>query len=163
MTVVLLILAVPVLLFVWTCIHELAHLVAAKLIVGADLIEFRPWPHTGDKGFRWGSVSWFWYREPTAKESAFVSLAPRIPNLVAALLLPVSLLLPYPWSWIVGGFLGAGLVDFLNGSVGKSEHSDLRKASVRLQVSPWLLRVIGLVAILVSLLASGGVIYASHS
>ena len=143
--------------FLWTSIHELSHLAAAKLLVGADLEEMKLYPHVDPvAGFRWGSVQWRWKgRPPTDKAWAGIMFAPRLPNLAAALGFPFVGLLPVTGTLFVAlcVFVGAGLVDLGNGSMGMGKYSDLRRGAGYLKKSPWLFRIAGFSAIAVSVLA----------
>jgi hypothetical protein len=148
-----LLLVVPA-FFAWTAIHELAHLAAAKWLVGAELVQMKLYPHVDPKaGFRWGSVQWKWHdRPPTDLEYAAIVFAPRAPDLVAVIAFPLVGLLPITGAvfLIVSVLLGAGLVDLGNGSMGINEHSDLRRGAVYLKKPPWLFRVTGFAVLLAS-------------
>jgi hypothetical protein len=151
--IVTLALVVPVFVL-WTAIHELSHLAAARLTVDAELVWMRLYPHVDTvAGFRWGAVK-YRYRErgPTDREQALISFAPRLPDLVAALAFPALGALPLTGTAfaVASLVLGAGLVDLGNGSLGLGEHSDLRRGAAALGRSPWLFRVAGALVLALS-------------
>lgn len=129
--------------FLWATIHELSHLVAAKLAADATLIEIKVWPHFHNDNFYWASIRYERHREASRAGDAFIHLAPRIPDLIGALALPLACLLPSPWFWFYTVVVGAALFDLGNGSIGYCEHADLRRAARAMQISPWWIRVVG--------------------
>jgi hypothetical protein len=118
-------------------------------LVGAHWVVVRPYPHMMEgtapwwQRIRFGGVRYLPKRRPTPREDAAISLAPRIPNLIAVVLTPLSALLPGNWAilWLL--VWGSGLIDLAYGSIGFSPFSDLRKAAENLEISPWLLRGLG--------------------
>lgn len=135
--------------FLWSYIHELSHVIAAKKTVGLEWYKMKLYPHRGKGGdWNWASVTYMPKREPTPKEQAIISLAPRVPGLIAVLLCPFFLLLPYGWLagiWVL--LWGGGVVDLLNGSFANSEQSDIRKAARELKMKVWKLRLLALTAL----------------
>lgn len=138
--------------FAWTTIHEVSHLLAAKKLVGVVKYKIKPYPHIHPQaGFRWAGVEYWPEREVTSTESGLISLAPRLPNLLAAALCPLapfvgSLFGLFPAvAWLL--FWGAGVVDLLNGSIGYSKHSDLQNAAETLNINPWVLRCFSVISI----------------
>lgn len=135
--------------FLWSAIHELSHLVVAKL--QRDYVvrpSFKLYPHIDEvsQEFRWASISWEYPRDPklSGKEFAAIMLAPRVLGLIAAIALPFACLLPELWmisSWLT--IWGCGLIDLAYGSIGFSANSDLRVAALNLNISPWILRIAG--------------------
>jgi hypothetical protein len=143
--------------FLWTLLHEGAHVLAAVLLAGARVQHFRPWPHiTADRRFVFGSMSWVSLYELSAPSGrswrlALISLAPRIPNAVAALVLPFGPLFD-GWTEVVWAMVwGAGLVDLGVGSLGVSPWSDLRRGARALGRPAWVFRVLGWTLLVVSL------------
>lgn len=134
--------------FAWAYIHEKAHIVAANETVGVVSSQMKLYPHFYKGDFRWASVMYYMKRMPTDKEQAIISLAPRIPDLVALFLLPFGFLLSgldvLQVMWFI--FFGGGAVDLLWGSIGYSKYSDLMKAADALKISPWRLRIPGIFA-----------------
>ena len=115
----------------WTAIHELSHLAAAKLTVGVKDFFIDVFPHKKQGSFYWSRLVYIPDREPSKKESIFIHLAPRIPDLVAIVLLPLVPL------WFAGSplvvaslsvFLLGGVIDGLVGSIGHGDHTDLKSA-----------------------------------
>lgn len=104
--------------------------------------------------------NWYWARmrwtyqlpEYTPKERFWVKIAPRVPNLIAAICFALLSLMPMPFAIFWGIFWGAGLVDFAVGSIGSSSSSDLQGASRALDISPWILRMTGFSIIVLSAL-----------
>lgn len=130
--------------FAWTAIHEFSHLFMAKKLVGVNKWKMKLYPHRAEDGsLRWGAV-WYWMdRQPTDKEQAAISLAPRAPDLLAAGLFAAGGLLSGPLAILWFVFWGAGVVDLVNGSIGKSELSDLKRAAKALKKNPWWIRLAG--------------------
>lgn len=150
----LLILEIPLVWFLWTAAHEFSHYLVAKIFVNLYDVKWWLYPHKDEAGnFYFAKVQWNWDTEPDSPvKNAAIFLAPRIMNIISAVALPFASLLPLSWmiAWII--FWGAGIVDFIIGSLGMSELSDLRKASVYLNLDPNILRVFGFVTIGISLL-----------
>lgn len=139
--------------FLWSYIHEMSHITAAKKTVGLRWYSLKIYPHIGFGRFNWASCIYWCKREPTPKEQAIISLAPRISGAIALLLLPASGLL-YDGSIASGAlsiFLASGAIDVTIGSIGYGENSDLMQAASAMRVSPWKMRLVGLVAVIVSL------------
>lgn len=130
--------------FTWAYIHEKSHILMAKYLVGLEWYKIKVYPHI-DKvaGFRWAACRYLPKRNPTPTEDALISLAPRLPGIVACALAPLfvffaSFGITPALIWLI--FWGSGVVDLINGSMGISQCSDLKKAVANLKISPWLLR-----------------------
>lgn len=145
--------------FLWATIHELSHLLMAKVLVGATLVDLKVWPHTYNGTFYWASIRYDRKREPTRLEDALIHLAPRIPGAAAAVAFPFTALLPSSWCWFVGVVVGASLFDIGNGSVAWSDGSDGKRAAEALRISAWWIRVVGWVAVITSALAWAAVMF----
>lgn len=148
--------------FLWTVIHELSHYFMAKVLIGAKLTSFKPWPHMEEPmGFTWGSVRMVWKNGPTSQQDAMIWLAPRIPDFIAAVALPFMTLLPlhYPF-WVASMVCACGLVDFGNGSIGWGLWSDSKRAAISLDISVWWFRLFGFLCVSISVLA--WVIFSIH-
>jgi hypothetical protein len=122
-----------------------------KYLVGLQWAEIKVYPHV-DKvaGFRWAACRYLPERNPTETENALISLAPRLAGIVACAMAPLAVFLslwslPVTLIWLI--FWGAGIVDLINGSMGISQYSDLKKAAVGFKISPWLLRPLMLMAL----------------
>jgi hypothetical protein len=135
----------------WTVIHEVSHIAAASMVGKISEPKIIPYPHftkrDGKKNFYFARATWRWEDGyPSDKKRAFVSLAPRIPNLLACILLIGDMV--FLSSNLLLIFCIGGLVDLAIGSIGYREKSDLRRAATRLNVSPWIFRVVGWVIVL---------------
>lgn len=111
--------------FLWAHIHEFAHLLTAKKLVGVKSYTMRIYPHKHPTlGFVFASVSYEYARETmTEDERAWISFSPRIPNMVALILFPLTYDLDPLWVIMVGG----GLVDTIRGSFIFSPTSDIKR------------------------------------
>jgi len=137
--------------FAWAYIHEMAHIIAAKKTIGLEKYELKIFPHTDPvAGFRWAACKYWYKEEPTDKQRAIISLAPRIPDYVAFVAFAFAGLMSGWLALVWAIFWGAGLVDLINGSIGYSPYSDLRKAADSLKCSPWYLRIVGFASVLIS-------------
>lgn len=135
----------------WILIHEFSHLFMAKKFLHVKEWTIIPYPHIDKGTFFFARMIWVHTKKNISqKKRAAISLAPRIPNLFAALLLNLAWFLPkqIQWFWII--FCIGGLIDLAYGSIGKSERSDLKKASKALQINPWILRISGFLVTLSS-------------
>lgn len=138
--------------FIWTLIHELAHYFMAKYLVNAKLVYIKTWPHIDPvAGFRWGSVRYS-SRLPTELEQTWIYIAPRIPDLLALIMLSFVICLDSHLfiAWSI--FWGGGVVDLINGSMGISEYSDLKRAFKDTTVR-WVARISGLTSSLIVIVA----------
>lgn len=131
--------------FLWATLHELAHGYVFKSYYPDIKVTYTLYPHKHNDRWFWARVSWA--ASPlTPAQLAWVSIAPRLPDIIgaAATVLVVWLLGPMTW-WvaIAGVLLGGSLVDLGVGSVGKHEESDLMRAARGWGWSPWLLRISG--------------------
>lgn len=143
--------------FLWTALHELSHVVAARAFRKLTKVRFFLWPHMHEGDFYFARVQFWWEEGGPLKPSEEVTmkLAPRLLNIVAAIAFPFVALFSWPWNfaWAIGW--GAGLIDFFVGSLGISPFSDLRMSAERLRIDPNVIRIIGLTIILVSVILGG--------
>jgi hypothetical protein len=111
--------------FLWAYIHECAHLLTAKKLVGVKSYTMRIYPHNHPRlGFVFASVSYEYERETiTLDQRAWISFAPRIPDAIALIVLPFTADLDLFWIILVGG----GLVDTIRGSFIFSPTSDIKR------------------------------------
>ena len=111
--------------FLWAYIHEYAHLLTAKKLVGVKSYTMRIYPHKHSRlGFVFASVSYEYARETmTENERAWISFAPRIPDALALIVFPLTHDLDIFWIILVGG----GLVDTIRGSFIFSPTSDIKR------------------------------------
>lgn len=130
----------------WVLIHEMSHFLFAKWFTNAKLLELNVIPRIVDKTIFWASVRWLPERSPPTKNhAALIFLAPRIPNVISLVLTCLLPLLPIDnhLFLLLTVLLGGALVDLINGSLGVSQYSDLKRASSILSISPWVLRIAG--------------------
>jgi hypothetical protein len=133
--------------FVWSAVHELSHYVAARCLRRLSSASFKLYPHMQDGHFVFASVSWTYdsYDQTLSPaEDALVSIAPRVPDLLAVVLAPMACLMPEPWiaaAWAV--VVGAGLVDLAFGSIGTTSASDLQRFVRGGGHDVWVVRIVG--------------------
>jgi len=125
----------------------------AKTLLDVTEWKIKLYPHTYEYDGKKYSVSalamWRYNGELTPAKNAAISLAPRIPEIIAAMLLQVYWFIPYGWwSWILIAFGIGGLIDLAIGSTSSIEMSDLCRASRALNISPWILRIAGWTVVL---------------
>jgi len=161
MIIVLLVVLAIAMYLAWAYLHELAHLHAARKIVGVKYHRIVPWPHWHLGRFYWARVHYDYDRWPTAREQAWISFAPRYANLLAVVLFPLASFLPGWWFWTWSIAWGAGLVDLWSGSTGISKVHDLRRTAHGWGVSPWVLRIGGFILIAVSVVTWAGIRWGS--
>ena len=150
---IILTIALLPILFLWTAIHEMSHIFMAKSLLDVTEWSVKLYPHIherdGTKYFVWGLSMWRYDGDTTPAKEAAISLAPRIPDLVAAMMLQAYWLIPYGWwSWVLVAFGVGGLIDLAVGSIGSGDMSDLQRASKSLDISPWILRIAGWIIVL---------------
>ena len=111
--------------FAWAYIHEYAHLLTAKKLVGVKSYTMRIYPHNHPRlGFVFASVSYEYKKETiTLEQRAWISFAPRIPDALALLIFPFTYNLDLFWIILIGG----GLVDTIRGSFIFSPTSDIKR------------------------------------
>tara|TARA_Y100000590_G_scaffold468588_1_gene651889 strand:- start:771 stop:1973 length:1203 start_codon:yes stop_codon:yes gene_type:complete len=136
----------------WCGIHETAHIIAARSYTKLSNVKFKLYPHKNKSlGFVWASVSWKPEKRLSDSEFAWVSIAPRFPDILAVILFPLWALMPNGTAMLIWGAIwGAGLIDLFVGSLGISKTSDLRRAAKGWECNPWILRINGMMLILVS-------------
>lgn len=135
----------------WANVHEFSHVGAARLVGPLSSWSVRGYPKKDEEGFTWASSKWTWKKVPSLGRVGAVFLAPRIPDLVACCVLPFGAGLETTWQVVAwAAFWGAGIVDLGFGSVGWSPSSDLRRAATAIGFSPWVGRVAGFSAIVLS-------------
>ena len=124
----------------WTAIHELSHLLMAQLLVGVEkILSFKIWPHKDSvHGWRWGGVSFTHSEEITDSQQVAIKMAPRIPELVSIMLIPLAS--GYALVFILGGMVGMVTAMF---SISKSSDTVVTIESLRGKKSKeWLVRAI---------------------
>ena len=111
--------------FVWAYIHEYAHLLTAKKLVGVKSYKMRIYPHKHPRlGFVFASVSYEYEKEAiTLDQRAWISFAPRILDAIALIVFPFTSELDLFWVILVAG----GLVDTIRGSFIFSPTSDIKR------------------------------------
>lgn len=111
--------------FLWAYIHEYAHLLIAKKLVGVKSYTMKIYPHKHPRlGFVFASVSYEYEKETiTLDQRAWISFAPRIIDALALIIFPLTHDLDLFWIILVGG----GLVDTIRGSFIFSPTSDIKR------------------------------------
>lgn len=139
----------------WTVLHELSHVLVAKLLAPVKRVDWWLYPHRDENGnFFFARVSWQWVDDPslTNRDKIMLYSAPRIMNVVAAIMLPFSCAFSSPWSYVWFIVWVAGLIDLFVGSLGISEASDLKNSAKVAGISPWIFRVVGMLVALMSVI-----------
>jgi hypothetical protein len=127
----------------------------AKWLAGAANTKveiFMPPKRLDDGSWRWAQCQWTATKEITDGARAAISLAPRIPDMVAVIAFPFFGLFIV---WVAAFWfllMGGGCVDFIVGSIGKSAKSDLQKAALYLNVSVWPFRFVATMFVLYDIL-----------
>jgi hypothetical protein len=125
--------------FVWSFFHELSHLIAAKHYGGG----LKKWkinliPRYEEGDFVFASFSCTTKKGISSSDIWKVDLAPRVADYIGGLglcLAPLLInLIELHNAVLVMIFFAGGVMDFIAGSVGKSEHSDLAKAAAHLGI-----------------------------
>ena len=135
--------------FVWSVIHEMAHVLMAKILINVTDWSIRPYPHIyedddGKRYFVWALSMWTYQGEVTSKQTAAIYLAPRIPDVIAACLLQLYWIMPQSFLTLLLVVFGiGGIVDLVVGSVGRSDISDITRASKALGIPQWILSAVG--------------------
>jgi len=143
---------IPLTHVIWVQLHEHSHVWMADRLVGVLRYTINPWPRRYEGGIRWASVSYYMVRSPEPREEFWISMAPRLPSLVALTLMPLAAW----WGW--GGWVllawvvlwGGGVVDMFTNSLGLHPKTDLRKAAEASGTSPWIYRVGGMAFVVAS-------------
>jgi hypothetical protein len=160
LTILFITLYVISLFFIHTFLHELSHVVAAKLLFNADIKTFKPYPHFIDKSFVFGSISYtlkdYDFSETHQRKLGWVYFAPRIINVVCAILLPiVVLVMPWNlWGLIAVLFFITNLIDLVWGTAGINLNSDIQQYSKYLNIDINMLRVCQIVLFLFTIIFS---------
>ncbi len=130
----------------WNVIHEMSHVLMAKALVGLKSWKIFPYPHKVGDNFVWARSTWRSLEAPTRHQKAAIHLAPRIANIVFMVLMAAVCLSHSPLAvfWLI--FCGGAIIDLFTGSLGISKYSDLKIDARQLNISPWWLRVAGMVA-----------------
>lgn len=139
------ILAIIGTIMAWNFLHEISHIIMAKLLVGAKNVEIHPYPHFSDESFYWSRSKWSYEESPTIYQKAAIYMAPRIIDILFIALMVITCLSHSSFAifWLI--FCAGGVVDLFVGSLGIGENTDLIKTSKILNISPWWFRVSGLI------------------
>lgn len=140
---------------IWTVVHELAHALAAKLLLNATNFKFTLYPHVHERTFYFARVSWL-YTVHDPKRQAIVFLSPRVLGVLGSILLPLTTGSSTVWYNLLAIALALGAaVDTFVGSLGISSTSDLRRASACLNINPWFLRSLGFLVMIICVVLLG--------
>jgi len=125
----------------------------AKKRVGLEWFKLKLYPHMNEGSLRWAACEYLPKKQPTPEDVALISLAPRIPDLLACWLFILTPLFSgwFAVAWFI--FFGAGIIDLINGSIGFSPNSDLQKAVATgtTKTDAKGLRILGLAFVVVSI------------
>ena len=154
--IVLSVVALVATFFLWAALHELTHYIVLKKYRPEATASFKLYPHREYGRFFWARVAWeFDGEDINAYELAWVSIAPRFPDLVGVnLTVALAWLLPWPWVLPAVVLAAGSLVDLAVGSIGRDPESDLLRVSRGWQTSPWPLRILGWLLVLASAAAT---------
>lgn len=147
--------------FLWAFIHEMAHVLTAMWLVGVKTWKIHLLPQRNEYGFTFAHCKWTWESPPTNLESGLISIAPRVPNIIACFAFMFFSFFSFPFNYLWFLIWGSGLIDMIWGSWGISETSDLRKASKYLGISPWTFRILGFSCIFISVIAGFSLMFAN--
>ena len=142
--------------FVWSIFHEMSHVVAAKLLGNVEWWKIKLLPHKYNGKFYFARSYWA-YKDglPTVNKQGMILLAPRVLNVLStltAITLMGTAFASFGHTAFMIMLLG-GTVDLLVGSLGLTEQSDLRVASEKFNVTPWVGRMFGFMLTLGAVLA----------
>lgn len=140
----------------WTVFHELSHAAIVYLIGAGKNLKLKLLPHMYKGTFRIAAMEWTATRGLSKGELIALYLAPRVMDVAAAIALQFLTFSMSPFSIPLQIFLIGGIVDLLWGSIGKSQYSDLVRASYYVDISPWYLRIGGF---LIAIAAIAGYLY----
>lgn len=153
LTILLAIILVVGSFFLWCAIHEYSHLIAYKVLGKVKSYKIRLWPRKIEDRLVWAHINVELEKPLPMEQQWKVNLAPRVPNIVAAVALPLGMLFLSGlglMTWVI--IWASGLVDFFVGSIGKHPSSDLMRASKSLDLEPVNLRLPGFMIIAISLI-----------
>jgi hypothetical protein len=139
---------IPIILF-WNLLHEFSHLGMARIFTKFKSWSIIPYPHYSNNNFYFARSTYSYEEELNPIKKALISLAPRIPNIIAVLFILLSFFI-IPINYLMLLYLG-GAVDLIVGSLGINEKSDLKKVANNLNINPWILRIPGLIVGILSL------------
>ena len=126
---------------VWSAIHEESHILVADQVIGVNSVRRELYPQISDNRLYWAKYHFNYDRKPTIHEIGLLSIAPRGPDLFAAVVAPMLWSLGYHALALLAY---GGVVDLIVGSIGTNYNSDLQRASRGLGIKVWKLRLVGL-------------------
>ena len=108
----------------WATIHELSHILVAKLNLGSIAPwEIILWPHKYEGRFYWARCSYMAPSDLSSQILASISAAPRLAALVVAM---PFLILEFFFPWALVFVMGA-IIDIFVGTLGLNPESDLQR------------------------------------
>jgi hypothetical protein len=124
--------------YVWTVIHEFAHLIAAKATCGVDwwTMKVLPCKLNGEKVG--GYMQYLPTKPLTKKVEAFISLAPLIISTLCCMILPIAI---ETRSLIFIAFILAGVFDHFGEATASNITNDLPSAAKNLNIPLWRMRL----------------------
>ena len=131
--------------FLWTTIHELSHIAAAMIVGNVEEWSIKPYPNKAKDGhWRFASASWIWKGgAPSLKRQGMVNVAPMFSSTFAISLVSITFFLTGIAKMLMLIFCAGAVINLISGSTGLSEFSDLKRASKRLSINKWIIRVGG--------------------
>jgi hypothetical protein len=126
--------------FLWSTIHEAAHVATAHILVGVRKWTIIPVPHLKDGRWFWARAEYWPKDVPDERQRGLIAMAPRLPDFAAMLIMPF---VPWPWTVLAAG----AWVDMAVGAIGVGENSDLQRAVRGLKIGAWSLRLFYLLAL----------------
>lgn len=155
MTIAVLIPSVVISFFLWAVIHEASHTLVVRILRRNAIVRLYPYPHRKGDRFYFARA-WWSFEGPalTPSERAMIYAAPRIPDVIGSVgaVVLVQLSSPTPWTLSALILVGGSVVDLFVGSIGWHERSDLRRVSQAGVASAWSMRVLGMLAVILTII-----------
>lgn len=142
----LLTLTIVITYFVWAYVHEYSHLLVLKHFKHVKSYTIKVYPHYSPSlGFVFAEVSYDYDGTLTEYELGVVSIAPRVADLLAVILLALG-----TWDVYLLILLGGGVVDLLRGSYSRHPESDINRYC---RAFKWDVRAVTCIQVITALLA----------
>lgn len=130
----------------WAAIHELSHILFAKLNFGnISPWKIILWPHKHEGRFYWARCSYMAPVNAPLHTLGSISEAPRVADFFIGLAF-VMLGIAFPWALV---FVAGAIIDIFVGTLGISPTSDLKCQARGHGVSAWVIRATNIIAMAV--------------